>query len=170
MKRIISLSAIVIFISITACQPEQTKKQYFEESPEIELAKKAVKAFEDGDADTYRSCYADTVKFWQNQHWAKYPGKTIDEQMELFETVHSTREYYRNEGGIWEMIIQDDGDKWVHYWSETHMKYKEDDEEIILVGHIAFSVVDNKIVYENVIFENLPIYLANQRQKARSEE
>ena len=170
MRSIISFTTIVLLIGVTACQTEQTKKQYFEESPEIEIAKKAVKAFQDGDAETYRSCYSDTVRIWQNQYWTKYPGKTINEQMELFESVHATTEYYRNEGEIWEMIIQDNGQNWVHYWAETHTKYKGDDEEIIVVGFIAFSVVDNKIVYESAVFDNLPFYLAEQRLKAKSVE
>lgn len=170
MRSIISFTAMLLLIGFTACQTEQTKKQYFEESPEIEVAKKAVMAFQEGDAETYRSCYADTVRIWQNQYWTKFPGKTIDEQMELFENVQEATEYYRNEGEIWEMIIQNNGQNWVHYWSETHMKFKGDVEEIVVVGFIAFSVVDNKIVYESAFFDNLPIYLAEQRLMAKSEE
>lgn len=170
MIRIFSLSAIVILMGITACQTEQTKKQYFEESPEIEIAKKAVKAFEEGDAETYRSCYADTAKIWQNQYWGKYPGKTIDEQMELLKTVHETQEYYSYEGEIWEMIIQNTGDYWVHFWANLHTKYIGDDDDIESVVHIAFRIIDDKIVYELLVLDILPFYLAEQRLKAKSEE
>jgi len=168
MKKLIVPILALALIASTSCQQEQTTKQYFEESPEIDIAKKAVKAFQEGDAETYRSCYADTVRIWQNQYWTKYPGKTIDEQMELFKRVHATQEYYRYEGEIWEMIIQDNGQNWVHFWAETHTKFKGDDEKIELVAHIAFSVVDNKIVYESAVFDYLPFYLAEQRMQKES--
>jgi hypothetical protein len=168
MKKIIISLVTLLLIATISCKQEQTAKQYFEESPEIELCKKAVKAFQDGDAETYRSCLADTVRIWQNQYWTKYPGKTIDEEMEFFKTVHATQEYYRYEGEIWEMIIQDSGQNWVHFWAETHTKLKGDDEKIEFVIHIAFSVVENKIVYESVIFDYLPFYLAEQRMQKES--
>jgi hypothetical protein len=168
MKRFIFPILSLALIASTSCQQEQTTKQYFEESPEIEVCKKAVKAFQEGDAETYRSCYADTVRIWHNQYWVKYPGKTIDEQMELLKRVHAMQENYRYEGEIWEMIIQDNGQNWVHFWAQTHTKLKGDDEKIEFVIHIAFSVVDNKIVYETLVYDNLPFYLAEQRMQKES--
>ena len=80
-------------MGVSACQQEKTSKQYFEESPEIEIARKAVLAFQKGDAETYRSCYTDTVKIWQNQYFSRHPGKTISEQLEILETIKATTEY-----------------------------------------------------------------------------
>ena len=168
MKKIIPLTLVVLLLGITACQPEQTKKQYFEESPEIEIAKKAVKAFQDGDAETYRTCYADTARIWQNQYWGKYPGNTVDEQIELLKSIKARQEYFNFDGEIWEMIIQNEGANWVHLWADMHTKYVGDSVEIELPIHVAFSVIDNKIVYESVIFNSLPFFLAEQRLKEKS--
>lgn len=170
MKRVILLIAIAILIVIISCKTGQMKKQYYEESPEIEIAKKATQAFQDRDPETYRSCYSDTARLWHNKYWAGNPGNTIDEQMELFKNVWSILEYYTYEGEIWEMIIQNGGTSWVHMWADLRTKYIGDSVEIELPVHFAFSVIDNKIVYETGIFNDLPFYLAEQRLKEKGVE
>jgi hypothetical protein len=165
MKKIITLALIVVLTGIIACQSEQTKKQYFEESSEIELVKKAVQAAEDGDANTYRSCYSDTARLWHNENWITEPGKTLDEQVKFFKNAWSTMQYYTYEDELWEMIIQNEGRVWVHFWANLHTRYIGDSLEINVPVHFAFSVIDNKIVYELGIFNEFPFYLAEQRMK-----
>ena len=94
----------------------------------------------------------------------------MDEQLQVLENVMSTKEYFRYENGIWEMIIQDGGRHWVHFWAYMKTKYIGDAIEIDVPIHLAFSVVDNKIVYELGIFDMLPSCLAEQRIKAVSSE
>jgi len=170
MRSIIFFTTIVLLIGATACQTEQTKKQYFEESPEIEIAKKAIKAFTNGDLEVYRSCYADTAIFWHNVYFTKDPGITIDEQLNFLSSILDFQEYYYYEDEIWEMIIQNDGENWVHFWGNFITKYSGDSIEISVPIHFAFSIVENKIVYEAGFWDNLPFYLAEQRLAAMNEE
>lgn len=170
MKKLQAFIVIAILTSVAGCQNEPVKKQYFEEAPEIEIAKKAVNAFQNKDSETYRTCFADTVRFWHNQNWVTVPGQTMDQQLQVLENVLSTKEYYRYEDQIWEMIIQDGGTHWVHLWANLKTKYKGDSEVIDIPVHFAFSVADNKIVYELGIFDTLPFYLAEQRIKKASSE
>jgi hypothetical protein len=170
MKRFHFIAASVLIIGLTACQTQPVNKQYFEEAPEIEIAKKAVNAFQNNDAESYRSCFSDTARFWHNQNWVTEPGETLDEQLQILENVLSTKEYYRYEDGIWEMIIQNGGTRWVHFWAILDTKYIGDSVDIKLPVHFAFSVVDNKIVYESGIFDELPFYLAEERIRENSSE
>ncbi|GEM_PF-2130775 len=170
MKKLHLFIVTAILIGIVACQNEPVKKQYFEEAPEIEIAKKAVNAFENNDPESYRTCFADTVKFWHNQNWVTESGLTMDEQLQVLENVLSNKEYFRYENRIWEMIIQDGGMHWVHFYANLKTKFIGDDVEIDVPIHIAFGVVDNKIVYELGIFDMHPFYLAEQRLKEASAE
>ena len=169
MKKIIFSILALSLISVAFCQQEQTTKQYFKESPEIEIAKKAVAAYLKGDLEAYRSCYADTARLWHNQYYLENPGKTIDEQIKFIEAALPTLSYYNYEGELfWEMIILDNGDKWVYFWGTWVAKYIGDDEEIGIGVHIAFAVTDDKIVGEYGFWDTLPIYLAQQRLKSKS--
>jgi len=168
MKKLHLLIVAAILIGMAGCQNEPVKKQYFTEAPEIEIAKKAVNAFQNNDHETYKTCFADTARFWHNQSWVTNPGLTMDEQLQVLENALSTREYFKFENEIWEMIVQDEGIHWVHVWAILKTKYIGDSVEIEVPVHIAFSVVNNKIVYELIIQDTLPFYLAEQRIKEMS--
>jgi hypothetical protein len=168
MKKLHVFMVIAILTGMAGCQNQPVKKQYFEEAPEIEIAKKAVNAFQNNDPETYRTCYADTARFWLNQDWVTQPAETLDERLQVLEDVLSSKEYYRYENQIWEMIIQDNGTHWVHLWANMKTKYIGDNVEIDVPVHFAFSVIDNKIVWELGIFDMLPSYLAEQRIKEAS--
>ncbi|WP_340114058.1 hypothetical protein [Maribellus mangrovi] len=168
MKRLDFLIMLAILFGMAGCQNEPVKKQYFKEASEIELVKKAAIAFQNNDPETYRSCFADTARFWHNQNWVTDPGLTMDEQLQILKMVVSNKEYYRYEDPIVEMIMPDDKTHWVHYWAILKTKYIGDDVEITVPIHFAFSIVDNKIVHEYGLHDSLPFYLAEQRIKEAS--
>ena len=159
---------LVILFILGAYQQQHSTQQYFEDAPEIDTAKKAVRAFQDGDLETYRQCYADTAIFWHNERFTN-PGKTLQEQLSFVESIYEMQEYYYYEDEIWEMIIQNDGTNWVHFWGTLITRYKGDNQEIQVPVHFAFSLVDNKIVYEGGIWDGVPFYLAEQRMEAQTE-
>jgi hypothetical protein len=165
MKKIIFSFLTLTLFTFISCQQEKTTKQYFEESPEIEVCKKVFDAYLKGDLEAYRSCYADTARLWHNQYYLEHPGKTIDEQIKMLESAIPRMAYYDYEGEIWEMIVQNTGVNWVHFWGKFVGKYFADDEEIELFVHFAFNVIDDKIVYETGIWDSLPFYLAEQRMQ-----
>ena len=125
----------------------QTSKQYFEECPEIDLGKKLVKAYLDQDWETYRSCYSDTARIWQNAWYSSDLGNSIYEET------------------IWEMIINNNGDKWVHFWGKWVGKLSPDSEELAVPVHLAFGVVADKVVYEAGFWDNLPMYMAQKKME-----
>jgi hypothetical protein len=168
MKKIIFPFLALSLISFTSCQQEQTTKQYFEQSPEIDIAKKSVDGYLKQDWVTYKSLYSDTARIWYNEYWATNPGLSIGEAIESMKEPLASLVYYRYEGEIWEMIVNNNGDKWVHFWGNWIGKLTADGEEIETVVHLAYRVVGDKIVYESGFWDNLPFYLEQQRLKTES--
>lgn len=160
-KHLISL-IILVLIGIYSCQEEQVQKQYFEDSPEIDIAKKAIDAYLKQDWVTYKSYYSDTAKIWDNVWSDSDPGTTIDENIEGMKASTSSLVSYSFEESIYEMIISNDEEKYVYFWGKWTGKFTEDGDNVVVPVHIAFNVVDNKIVAEYGFWDNLPIYLAQQ--------
>ena len=157
---ILLLSLGLLFIP--CCLQSKTTKQYFEECAEIDLSKKLLKAYLDQDWETYRSCYSDTARIWKNVWYASDPGMTIDDAIVELKEYATNLNYYNYEETIWEMIINDEGDKWVHLWGKWVGKFTPEGEEIVIPAHISFGVVGDKVVYEAGFWDNLPLYQAQQ--------
>ena len=160
------MKKLVFFITVIAfcisCQENQPSKHYFEQSPEIDIAKKAIDAYLKQDWEIFKSLYSDTARIWHNEYYAKNPGLSIDEVIESNKEPLASLVYYRFEGELWEMIVNNKGEKWVHFWGNWVAKLAEEGEDVEIPVHIAYGVVDNKIVYEAGFWDNFPLFLAQQ--------
>ena len=144
-------------------------KQYFEASPEIDICKKAINAYLAQDWKTFRSCYSETAQIWHNKYFTKYPPQNIDEIIKKVKEVVVTLEYIKYEGIVWEMIIQNGGQNWTHFWGNLVVKQKGSSDEIDVAVHKAFSIENEKIVIEAGFWDNLPLYLENQKLNKKNE-
>lgn len=164
MKKIVyTLTLLIIFSS---CQEKQVAKQYFEDCTEIDMAKTVMDSYLKQDWVKLKSVYSDTARIWQNKWFSSDPGMTVDEVIEGDKAFVSMLDEYRYDETIWEMIIQDSGIKWVHFWGNSIGRFQGDSVELEVPAHIAFGIVEDKIVYEAGFWDNLPGYLL---QLARSE-
>ena len=152
---------ITLFCS---CKVEQAPKQYFQESPEIEVCKKALDAYLKQDWTTFRSCYDDTARVWRNS-WVDSPGIPIDSVIAEIKGPLASSVYYRFEGNLWEMIINNQGYKWVHFWGQWVGKIAPEAEEVKVPVHMAYGFNGDKISQEMGVWDNLPLYLAQQALK-----
>lgn len=170
MKSNLKLLSFVVLIAAFcfSCQEKQVPKHYFDQSPEIDIAKKAVDAYLNKDWVTVKSCYSDTAKIWHNVYWAKNPGKSIDEAIEESKTGLASIVSYKYEGIMWEMIINTNDEKWVHFRGNWIGKLSEESDEIEIVVHIDYCVAGGKIVQEAGFWDNLPLYLAQQKLNSQS--
>jgi hypothetical protein len=168
MKKYLFTLIAFSFLAGASCQEKQAPKQYFEKSPEIDIAKKSVDAYLKQDWVTYKSLYSDTARIWYNEYWETNTGRSIDEVIESMKEPLASLVYYRYEGEIWEMIVNNNGDKWVHFWGNWIGKLAADGEEVKILVHIAYGVVGDKIVYESGFWDNLPFYLEQQRLETES--
>ena len=161
-KQFVLLVALGIS-QISICQESQTTKQYFEECTEIDLAKKLMDAYLEQDWETYRSCYSDTARIWQNAWYSSDSGISIDQELNATKEFVSNLASYTYEETIWEMIINNNGDKWVHFWGKWVGKLNSEGEELVVPVHIAFGIAGDKVVYEAGFWDNLPMHLAQQK-------
>jgi len=168
MKKIIFSFLTLSLISFTSCQQEQTTKQYFEQSPEINIAKKVMDSYLKQDWENYRSYYSDTAKLWHNVWWTSDPSITIDQEIEGTKEFLASFNNYSYEDTIWEMIVNNDGQKWVHFWGKWVGELTQTNEKVETVVHLAFGIVGDKIVYEAGNWDNLPMYLVQQRLETES--
>ena len=169
MKNYLSILIVILLMASVSCQ-KPAPKQYFESSTEIDVCKKAIEAYLTQDWEMYRSCYADTAKIWHNKYFAKYPPQNIDDIISNVKGPLASSVYYRYEGVIWEMIIQNGGQNWVHFWGNWVGKMNDNSDEVETMVHVAYSLENGKIVMEAGFWDNLPLYLANQKLKKNNEQ
>ena len=157
-NQLIILSAFVLLAA--ACQ--QQKKQYFTSSPEIDLVKKANDAYFKGDWETLKSCYSDTAKIWINTDFSNDKPIMVDQMIDSFKkNLENYSEYKVGDFYVNEMIINDNGGKWVHTWLVWKGRTK-DGKDVVFPVNISNMVQDNKIVLAGLIYNGLPGYLAVQ--------
>ena len=152
MKNPILLLSVLFLVA--ACG----QKQYFTSSPEIDLVKKANEAYFTGDWQSLRSMYADTAKFWFNTWMGGEVGP--DRYIEMLKSgVTDLMEYKMSDDAIYEMVITDKGEHWVHNWFLYSTKHKNG-KEIGVPVHLSTMIVDGKVCYQVLIGNALPGYLA----------
>ncbi|HLF34699.1 MAG TPA: hypothetical protein VI583_10690 [Cyclobacteriaceae bacterium] len=148
----------ILFLSVLLLAAACGQKQYFTSCPEIDLIKKTNNAYFSGDWQTLRSSFSDTAKIW-NITWM---GQEIgpDAYVEMLKSgVADLAEYKMSDDAIYEMVITDKGEHWVHnwlLWSGKHNNGKEFSTPV----HISSMIKDGKIINNAIIFNELPGYLA----------
>ncbi|MEX2234669.1 MAG: hypothetical protein WD824_21065 [Cyclobacteriaceae bacterium] len=155
MKNLFSLFALGLILF--SCQT--APKQYFANSPEIEMIKKANAAYVSGDWNAMRSVYADTAKIYHNT-WDAEVALNVDDFIKGMQTTAANYNTYKlSDDAVYEMIVTDEGQKWVHnwfLWSGTH----KNGVEVKIPVNISFLIVDNKVAMQVNMFNALPGYLA----------
>ena len=156
MKKLIFFLPVVILI---AC--EQPAKQYFEESAEIDMIKKGNKAYVDRDWATLRSLYADTAKIAENV-WSPDKFVSPDQFIEGMKTSLADISDVKLSDDIeYNMIVTNDGETWVLCWFNWTAKHKNG-KEISSPVHLGFRIAGGKVVFQGLMYNQLPYYLATQ--------
>ena len=140
MKKLLLVAFCVL--SITACQ----KQRYFTSSPEIDLAKKSIEAYENGDWEQWVSKYADDAKIYHN-NWDKSKSSTDAVAGHKAMLTNFSSYKYMDDPIFFEMIIDDKGEKWVHYWA-VWQGVSIDGKELKIPLHMASNYKDGKVVAE----------------------
>ena len=159
MKNLINIFLIIVIGS--ACQPP-VEKQYFTESPEIDMVRQGITAYLAQDWDSFKQMYADTAQIYQN-NWDK--SMTIDESIENFKQQNADLTDINFTGpeegnGVYEMVVTDNGNKWVHFWGKWSAKLAANGQEVSSLVNVSFNFQGGKIAMEVGIYDNLPIYQA----------
>ena len=142
MKKIFLLSVGILLLFSCQNQPRYTTS-----SPEIEIAKKHLLAYESGDWEVWKEQYTDSSKIYHND-WDK--ALTSTQALtghQLIISYLSSYEYI-DEPIFFEMIIDDDGKKWVNFWGVWQGSIADSDLQLKIPVHLSINYVDGKVAEE----------------------
>lgn len=155
MKKLILLGLTLILF--TACQKKEPVR-WTATSPEIDVAKALVKDYQVANWESWMSHYADTAKTYHN---TIVPATPKELQEALHNVIKRLASYHFSDEDIfYEMIIDDEGDKWVYFWGTWEATVAESNKKLVVPVHIALQFVDNKIVREHGYYDFSPIMTA----------
>lgn len=138
----------------------QTKpQQYFSSCPEIDMIRNGNAAYVAGDWKALRAIYADTAKILNNT-WMNDATAPDEFVAQLQGVVGNYSEYGIGGDAVYEMIVTDKGEKWVHNWLLWKGKHKNG-TEVQFPIHLSFRIAEGKVVTQVNMYDRLPAYLAS---------
>jgi hypothetical protein len=164
MKKALFIS--LMLIGIMGCQKKELR--YTQNSPEIELYKKAIKDYELGNWDALASAYAADAKIGSNAT-EKNAVSVAANIVAMKEGLTSLASYnFVAEDNEYEMVVTDKGETWVNFWGVWQGRLKANNELIETPVHLTAQFVDGKIVKEFGYWDNAPMVLAIQKLQAEA--
>lgn len=115
-------------------------------------------AYVAGDWKGLRAIYADTAKILNNT-WMKNATPPDEFVAQLHGVVDNYSEYGIGEDAVYEMVVTDKGEKWVHNWFLWKGKHNNGTEVQFPIS-LSFRIVGGKVVTQVNMFDRLPGYLA----------
>ena len=150
MRRLIELSVLLLFIA--ACQPPAEQQVRFTtDSPEITKGKAIMDAYLSGDWETMRAGFADNAKIYHNSTSHVGPDENVENLQEGLSNVSS---YELGDEVFWEMVVDDNGDKWVYFWGEWKAVHAQTGNSMSVPFHLASQYVDGLVVEEHGFWNN----------------
>jgi hypothetical protein len=149
MKKLIILGlAIILF----ACEKKEAPR-FMTSSPDIDVLKSLIKDYEEGNWATWATHYAPNAEIYQNSLEPISSGELQNNLTAVINNLSSYK-FSHKEGEIFfENIIDDKGDNWVYFWGTWKGTVSGTNKELLLPIHIAFEMVDNKIVKEYAYYD-----------------
>lgn len=153
-NRICLFAALVLLFGCSA----RSDRSYSTESPEIEIAKRADRAFVNRDWPTLRSLYSDSARIFQNSWWGE--SMTPDEFVELLRRAADTRlGYVFHDDALYELVVKDTGERWVYAWLTLDVTYTNGVTGRT-VNNRMWRIENDRIVDFFTIYNALPLYRA----------
>ncbi len=147
---------VLSLLLLTGCK-EKGVERYATSSPEIDAVKAHVQAYNDANWAAWAAVYADTAKVYHNTPVAGTPAEVLEG---LKANLATTSRY--NLGGadaFYEMVIDDEGEKWVNSWTTFKGTLAANGEEVTIPVHLTQQFVGDKIVKEYAYY-NLSEFMA----------
>ncbi len=144
MKKIL-LCAMLLF-SVLSCQSD-SKERYTRDSAEIDLLKKGIEYYENGDWDKWAEQYTDSARIYQNT-WYIWSSPEITKEKHK-SLISKLSDYgFERENLSMERIIDDKGRTWVNSWALWRGTLKANNKVIEIPVHLTIQFVDGKIIEE----------------------
>ena len=164
MKNIV-LSIIIVFL-LASCK--QGPDRWTNNSPEIDVVKALISDYEAGNWDAWKGHYADTAKLFHNSTEPSGVEETLEGLQGYLEP---TSEYGFSDKDIYyEMIIDNDNEKWVNFWGTWEGKIEALDRDLKIPVHLTAQFVEGKIVEEHAFYNLVDYMVAMNDIAAMAEE
>ena len=137
------LLGLVLLLSITSCQ----QQRYSQASPEIETVKQVLQNYDYQEWDKLVTHYADSAQIFHNSREMILTRDDLPEYFQKNDVSFSTRAF-EDENREYEMVVDDQGQKWVNFWGLWKGNLVANNKEIVIPVHITAKFVDGKIVKE----------------------
>ena len=139
-------------ILVLACQ-KQKPKRFTTSSPQIEVIKSTLKAYESGNWEAWDLHYADGAKIYINSLEGISSKELSDNFKEILKNI-SSYGFSHKEGEIFfERILDDKGGEWVYFWGTWKGTVAEINKEITMPVHIAFEMSGDQIAKEYAYYD-----------------
>ncbi len=168
MKTSLFITALVAFVMI-GCQQAPCEKGYYTESPEIDLVKNQVELYKSGDIDGMAAVYTDTSRIYRNVSPSDNPGLTPEEYLAQLKGNLEPISDYQMDDNVWEMIVTEEGNKWVHMWGMWNGTVEATGESYDIPIMISWLVQDGKVIWQSEIFNNTDLAMAMMELQAAAE-
>lgn len=147
MKKVLMIGlAMALFM---ACK--DTAPRYASASPEIDLVKALAKDYEEGNWESWKTHYADTVKI---RHNSTEPINADALQEQLMTSIGIMSAYgFQEKEQFYEMVIDDQGEKWVNFWANWEGTVAETGQKLVIPVHLTVQVAGGKIVEEHGYYD-----------------
>ena len=122
-------------------------------SPEIDVLKSLIKDSEEGNCTNWATHYGANAEIYHN---TIEPIGSEELQKNLMVVINNLSNYHfshKEDEIFFENIIDDKGDNWVYFWGTWKGTVSGRNKEIEMPIHIAFKMVDNKIVKEHAYYD-----------------
>jgi ketosteroid isomerase-like protein len=159
MKKLFLLGLAVILF--TACNKHESR--YTQNSPEIETLKAVLNDYDTKNYESLVTHYADTSK--TNFNNTKMASKDIPEYHKANDVNHSERGFAKD-GQVYEMIIDDKGEKWVNFWGVWNTTLAANGKKLTMPVHLTAQFIDGKIVEDYGYWDPSEIILELQAIEA----
>lgn len=165
MKKQFLLGLAIVLLA--ACNKQD--KRYTQQSPEIDIYKKVIQAYEKQNWNTLATYYADTAKILNNvtEKDAQTVAQLIEQNKEdakLFSTWK-----YDPESVEYERVITDKGEMWVNFWGHWEGTLKSNGQLYVIPTHITTRFVDGKIIREDGYWDVSKLMMDIMKQQDSSQ-
>jgi limonene-1,2-epoxide hydrolase len=153
---------ISLGLILNACQkptPVQDEPINDSSSTDINIGKKVIKAYLEGDWDTFKKTYAKAARIWRNENWNKTEGFSVDEYIADLQQGLESMSSYTFDTQTWQRIVNEEGEHWVLFWGiwQGHSQITNKDYDVAV--HMVMLVDDGKILLQGEFFDNTEITL-----------
>ncbi len=146
----------------------KTETRYTTASAEIDHVKALIADYDAGRWDAWKGHYADTAKIYHN---STESSSAEDVSKVLARNLEAMSSYgFQDKDRFFEMVIDDEGDKWVNFWGTWEGTIAENNQKLEIPVHITVQFTGEKIVEEHAFYNMSELAMALMALEETKEE